>query len=206
MVTRVKSPIESGETLQFHSMNPSTTQPPFPAPALKLARRVVTPVEPAMGSVDSEQSRQLQADLAELREREANLKEYEARLRAWQDQLDADVVLPKSSPVRAPTGGAFSNNADLQAAWEKFHRAHALLEAEQRQIRIDRIISQENEASVQRRETELAAREALLAEGERRLLEAAARPIEAAEGDGKGPSAIERFTQAPFLSVFKKAK
>lgn len=194
-------------------MNTTTNPFPAPAPALKLPRRSIAPDsvpenEYVPSPAEVEQRRQLEADIAELREREANLREYEARLRAWQDQLDADVVLPKSTPVRATTTGAnFAASGDLQAAWEKFHRAHALLEAEQRQMRIDRIVSQENEAAVQRREAELTAREATIAERERVLEEMLAGAAAAAQAeDAKPRSTMQRLTQAPFMSVFKGAK
>lgn len=198
-------------------MNTTTTPFPPAAPALKLPRRAATTTECAPTPAELETRRQLDADLAELRERESNLREYEARLRAWQDQLDADVVIPKAAPVRQASGTPFSGGSshglgasELQAAWEKFHRAHAILEAEQRQMKIDRIVTQENESTLQRREAELAAREASIAERERVLEEAlAAAAAQAQAEEAKPLSAMQRLTQAPFMaakSVFKSAK
>lgn len=146
---------------------------------------------------------QLDADLAELREREANLREYEARLRAWQDQLDADVLLPRASSVRTSNHSTPPLDVDLQAAWEKFHRAHALLEAEQRQMRIDRVVTEENAAELQRREAELAAREAKVIEWEQQMAAAAAAAQAHSEetADPKKNSAMLRFTHAPFMAA-----
>jgi hypothetical protein len=185
-------------------MNTSTTPFPAPAPALKLARRSVPLPEPdpVSSSVNLNERMQLDADLAELREREANLREYEARLRAWQDQLDADVLLPRAAPLRTLSNSNASTNVELQAAWEKFHRAHALLEAEQRQMRIDRVVTDENASALQRREAELAAREAKVAEWEQQMaIAAAATQAQAEAADPKKNSTMQRLTQAPFMAA-----
>lgn len=148
----------------------------------------------------NEMGGQLAADLEALREREMNLRDYEARLRAWQAQLDEALVKPPALTADMPggsgapfartaSGSPFATDPTLQAAWEKFHRARALLEAEQNQMRDDRIVLRETELSLKRREAELAQREAALAERERLVMAAIER---------SPASAVQRLTQAPF--------
>lgn len=144
-------------------------------------------------------SGQLAADLEALREREMNLRDYESRLRNWQSQLDAALVKPpvavggSGSPFpRAASSSPFGGDVSLEAAWEKFHRAHALLEAEQHQMRDDRIALREMELALKRRETEVAQREEAVAERERLLAEALAR---------SPASTVQRLTQAPFVAA-----
>ena len=117
----------------------------------------------------NETQRQLEMDFEALREREANLRQYEARLRGWQEQLDA-----RSGNADGAGGAGFGNSAtapaatdaELCAAWEKFHRARALLQAEQNQLRDDRMAHHDHLQEIKRREEELAAREKRLAERE----------------------------------------
>jgi len=144
-------------------------------------------------------SGQLAADLDALREREMNLRDYESRLRNWQSQLDAALVKQPSATAgsgspfpRAGSGSPFASDTSLEAAWEKFHRAHALLEAEQHQMRDDRIVLREMELALKRREAELAQREEIVAERERLLAEALER---------SPASTVQRLTQAPFVAA-----
>lgn len=119
----------------------------------------------------SEAQRQLEMDFEALREREANLRRYEARLRGWQEQLDARAGNTGGSGDGALFGNApdhtsVESDAELCAAWDKFHRARALLQAEQNQLRDDRMAQHDNLLEIKRREEELAAREKRLAERE----------------------------------------
>lgn len=177
------------------------TPAPFPgsSPALKLARRS-SPMPAELPAAEGEMSAQVAADLEALREREMNLRDYEARLRAWQAQLDDAATRSPAAAGHgmAGSGAPFSRTASgspfvaepaLQAAWEKFHRARALLEAEQNQMRDDRIVLRETELSLKRREAELAQREAALAQRESLLLAAIERTPS---------STVQRLTQAPF--------
>lgn len=195
-------------------MNP--TQAPFPMsqPALKLTRRSV-----ARGSSDGsttpfagESTSDIAVELATLQEREANLRAYEQRLRAWQDELDARAAQPASTPTAAPflrtanqTSAEGLTDAALQAAWEKFHRARALLESEQNQMRDDRMALRDAQAQLREREATLDAREAALTERERRVAEvadSAVTAVEPAPETTKPKSALARLTQAPW-GMFK---
>lgn len=154
---------------------------------------------------------QLAADLEALREREANLRDYEVRLRAWQTQLDAATTHPHPAAgvtatpfARSSSNSPFAGDTSLEAAWAKFHRARSLLEAEQNQMRDDRIALRALEASLKEREADLARREALLAEQQQQLAE-----IIAGAQDKKLLSTVQRLTQAPFLvakAAFKSSK
>lgn len=171
-------------------------------PVLKLPRRPVADAQ-AVSDFSSQMGGQLAADLEGLREREMNLRGYEERLRAWQAQLDAALVKsPVSGGSAAPfprpaSGVPFAVDTGLEAAWQKFHRARALLEAEQNQLRDDRMAVREMEVQLQRREAELAEREAAVALREQQL-----------EAE-KAQSTMQRLTQAPFVAaraVFKPGR
>ena len=170
------------------------------------------PLEGAGGSTPSQSAaqRELAADIEALREREANLREYEARLRAWQAQLDARGAPPapgSSTPfMQSVSQLPFSSDSLLASSWEKFHRARALLESEQKQMRDERMMMREAEISLKRREMELAAREEQVARREQQLGSPSSGSTPPTEPK-KGPSAVERFTKAPFFGTrFKQDK
>lgn len=188
-------------------MNPPVTFP-TPAPELKLQR----PSTDKWAATLAEERRRLQEDQDALRERETNLREYEERLRNWQAQLDAGRhgMIPAAQGLRASLPGlsftpaaapAAGNDAALQNAWEKLHRAREILEAEQNHLRDDRLVLREMEATVKRREEAVAQREAELAEREKLILAATPStgsnpPMDVSE-DGS-VSTVARLTRAPF--------
>lgn len=187
-------------------MNSNVTFP-APAPVLKLNR----PSSEKWAATVAEERRRLQEDHDALREREANLREYEARLRAWQAELDAgrgpSASQPPSAagavtaaPFQRPSSRVpFADDAALQAAWEKLHRARELLEAEQNHLRDDRIVMHDQAEALKRREEALAAREAALVEREalvNQALHGGAEALPAASEPSK--SAMTRLTRAPF--------
>lgn len=149
----------------------SFMNPPAPAPVadpcLKLSRRAA-----AAGTAFSPATEwRLAADLEALREREENLRRYEARLRALQEQVDRRTAEPvrrigAGDPVN-PVSGAAADQ--LHTGWEKFHRAVALMEAEQLQLREERSTLRAERDALDQRENQLAAREAAVVERERAL-------------------------------------
>ena len=147
---------------------------------------------------------ELAADFEALREREMNLREYEERLRAWQAQLDARGSTPGTTPgsntpfLPPATQLPFSSDSLLASSWEKFHRARALLESEQKQMRDERMMMREAEINMKRREAAMTAREEELARREKLLT---APPTEKKPAAKKGSSAIERLTKAPFFGT-----
>lgn len=104
---------------------------------------------------------QLSTDMEAMHQKEASLREYEQRLR---------LLIEHSEGNQAPHAVAttqqyrFSNSsagqAELDAAWEKYNRAHALLEAARRGLSDDRLALKEREEQTTVREQEVARREA----------------------------------------------
>ena len=176
-------------------MNAPITFPPA-APVLKLTR---APAEKWAATL-TEERRRLQEDQEALRERESNLRDYEARLRTLQTEIEAGRGAPAADsrptavPFARPTSKApFADDAALQAAWEKLHRAREILEAEQAHLRDDRVVLRDQQTEVKRRLEAVAVREARVLEREE-MIAAAQEPI-AAEHT---MSAMTRLTRGPF--------
>lgn len=182
---------------------------------LKLAR----PSAEKWAATLAEERLRLQEDQEALREREDNLREYEARLRTLQAEIEAGRnagpsaggYLPPTARSTAPffqrpsSRAPFADDPALQSAWEKLHRAREILEAEQRNLRDDRIAMRELERQVKEREQAVGEREARLAEREALLVTATAPTVAEVEVDNE--SAVSRLTRRPFdmaRSVFGK--
>lgn len=183
----------------------STVTFPSPPPTLKLIRS-----SEKWAATLEEERRRLQQDQEALRERESNLRDYESRLRAWQAEMDAgrtsgpghESARAVSTPTPFPHPSSRApvvEDPALYSAWDKLHRAHELLEAEQTHLRTDRIQVRDQLETVKHREDELAAREARLAE--REALVMAATPIPDHDQPVAGEhtmSVMTRFTRGPF--------
>lgn len=199
-------------------MNTIITFPPA-APTLKLASRsVANPPAEKWAATLAEERRRLQEDHEALRERETNLRAYEERLRGLQAEIEAGRGAPPVTTLRStaapfvrPSSKApFADEAALQAAWEKLHRARELFEADQAHLRDERIMLSDKQADVKRREEEVAAREAAVAEREQLI---AATNTCAVSGEPLASehtmSAMTRLTRGPFnmaRSVFGSKK
>ncbi len=187
-------------------MNTTITFPPA-APSLKLARHSSShsnPPSEKWAATLTEERRRLQEDQDALREREENLRAYEARLRALQAELEAGHVAPPvaaratATPFLRPSSRVpFADEAALQLAWEKLHRARELLESEQSHMRDERIVLHDQQAELKERLEAVAAREAHLAEREQ-LIAAATLPVEQPVAAEHTMSAITRLTRGPF--------
>jgi hypothetical protein len=115
-----------------------------------------------------------------------------------QEQIDARSTQPTGATPSVQYSSAPATpvvDADLSAAWDKFHRARALLQAEQNQLRDERMAFRDAKADLERREAEVVVRETRLAE--RELLFKIAVGSTATVEDAKSPSAVKRLTQAP---------
>lgn len=123
---------------------------------------------------------QILHDMETLRTQESNLRAYENRLRTTSTPAHG------SRPPMA--------SASLDAEWEKFQRARALLEAERRSLTDERIVVREQAESIRQREEALKQREAWVLTRERDLAAKAMPPPPAKK---KKPS----VTQAPFLAA-----
>jgi hypothetical protein len=186
---------------------------PTPEPALKLAR----PSAEKWAATLAEERLRLQEDQEALRERESNLREYESRLRSLQADIEAGRTIPPTAAAAAtpattpptstrsttphfqrPTSRApFIDDAGLQSAWEKLHRAHELLESEHKNMRDERISMRELEVTLKRRQEDLAEREARVVEREALIVAAAGGSSQRTNVEGS-VSAVTRFTRAPF--------
>ncbi len=149
-------------------MSTTTITFPPPAPTLKLApRSAANPPSEKWAATLAEERRRLHEDQEALREREANLREYEARLRALQADIEAGRGAPPVTTVQAtatpfmrPSSKALlADEQVLQTAWEKFHRARELFEAEQAHLRDERMVLSDQLAEVKRREEAVTKRE-----------------------------------------------
>ncbi|MCC6415488.1 MAG: hypothetical protein IT582_06240 [Opitutaceae bacterium] len=98
--------------------------------------------------------------------------------------------LNRSDMTAATELGAASDELRLSVAWEKLHRARALLEVEQGQLCREREALALARVALQTRENELAEREAAAHAIEERVLAA---PAQSAK-----PKMLFGFTRAPF--------
>jgi hypothetical protein len=181
---------------------------------LKLAR----PSSEKWAASLAEERLRLQEDQDSLRERETNLREYEARLRILQAEIEAGRTVPplpvaQPAPVAAPalapgrstpplfqrpsSRAPFGDEVALQAAWEKLHRAREILEAEQKNLRDDRISLQDLDVMLRQRMEELAEREAVVTQREA-IVAAAVAPLEPIPEGEPEVSAVTRFTRSVF--------
>ncbi len=136
---------------------------------------------------------QITADIEAMQEKERSLRDYEQRLRSLlamtpQAQPSAGYVArPNSAP---PV------DANLDAEWEKYQRAHALLEAARRGLTEDRLALKAREADLLKLEEQLSRREAWIRVREREL-----DGLDQQRAEAKLAKAKSSFTQAPFLAV-----
>ncbi|MDQ5978898.1 MAG: hypothetical protein QG602_1872 [Verrucomicrobiota bacterium] len=139
---------------------------------------------------------QISTDIETMHQKEASLREYEQKLRNLVDQVQH---------TRPPQGAVASNHhqasagptqSDLDSAWEKYNRAHALLEAARRGLSDDRLALKDREEQVMIREQEVARREAWV---KVREAEVAAK-TKAMEQTAAKPAKTS-FTMAPFLAA-----
>lgn len=168
----------------------------------------------------AEERRRLLEDQEALREREQNLRDYEARLRALQVEIEAGRTIQPAAatdpragtpaPFLRPSSHApFIDDAALQSAWEKLHRAREILEAEQKNLIDDRISLQDLQKQLKKREEVVAGREARLVEREALITATTAKPAPQPTAGEQTMSAVTKITRAPFdmaRSVFRGKK
>ena len=115
---------------------------------------------------------QLSTDIEVMQQKEASLKEYEQRLRLLVEHAHQN---PPAQPANKfyVASGPDSQQA-LDAEWEKYNRAHALLEAARRGLTDDRLAIKERVEILDLREADIARREAWVQAREQKVAEAAA--------------------------------
>jgi hypothetical protein len=136
---------------------------------------------------------QISTDIETMHQKEASLREYEQRLRALVDHVQHTQPPQGTPPQPAPLAGPSQDELDSQ--WEKYERAHALLEAARRGLTDDRMALKDREEKVMIREQEVARREAWVKVREEELTAKLA--VQTAAPAKSKPS----FTDAPFLAA-----
>jgi hypothetical protein len=107
---------------------------------------------------------QLSTDIEAMQQKEAALREYEQKLRQLVEQANVSQAAQASNQNYVTSG-----REALDTEWEKYERAHALLEAARRSLTDDRLALKEREEKVMIREQEVARREAWLKGREQQL-------------------------------------
>jgi len=136
---------------------------------------------------------QISTDIEAMHAKEASLREYEQRLRLLVDH--AHNAQPAQPATQYYVNAApMQSSTELDAAWEKHQRAHALLEAARRGLTDDRLALKDREEKLAQRETEVARREAWVKAREQEIAAA-----DAAKAAAPAPRAT--FTSAPFMAA-----
>jgi hypothetical protein len=135
---------------------------------------------------------QISTDMEAMQQKEASLREYEQRLRLLVEHAHGSQSPKNASQFHVTSG---PSRADLDAEWEKYERAHALLEAARRGLSDDRLALKEREEQVMIREQEVARREAWVKVREQELAAKAMAEVP------PPPKAKATFTTAPFLAA-----
>jgi hypothetical protein len=136
---------------------------------------------------------QISTDIEVMQQKEASLKEYEQRLRLLVEQAQHSPPPPNASQNYVTSGP--NSQASLDSEWEKYDRAHALLEAARRGLCDDRMALKEREEKLSAREVDVTRREAWVKVKEQEI--AAYAQVQAAAASKPKPT----FTTAPFLAA-----
>ncbi|MBI2813612.1 MAG: hypothetical protein HYX71_04960 [Opitutae bacterium] len=135
---------------------------------------------------------QLSTDIEAMQQKEASLKEYEQRLRLLVEH--AHQTPPTQPTSRFYVANGPDSQEALDAEWDKYNRAHALLEAARRGLTDDRLAFKEREEKLDLREADVARREAWVAGREQELATREA-------ATAARPEAKATFISAPFLAA-----
>jgi len=145
---------------------------------------------------------QISTDIETMQQKESSLREYEQRLRTLVGQAQHH---PQPAPADSPGSPAGQSREELDAGWEKYQRAHALLEAARRGLCDDRMALKEKEEKFTQREVEVTRREAWIRVREQELeaqAQTRAKELEALSEKPK-PKQRSSFTVAPLVAARK---
>ncbi len=149
--------------------------------------------DPARETAHLEKLRaQLSTDIEVMQQKEASLKEYEQRLRLLVEHAHHSPPVEPASRFNVAHGP--DSQAALDAEWDKYNRAHALLEAARRGLTDDRLALKERMDLLVLREEQVARREAWVKARE---------PEIAAFDAAKAARSVVKptFASAPFLAA-----
>lgn len=138
---------------------------------------------------------QISTDIEDMQQKETSLREYEQRLRLLVEHAHNSRPPQTANQfysTTTPTSGA------VDAEWEKYRRAHALLEAARRGLCDDRLAVKDREEKLLQREEEVARREAWIKVREQELEELTQSRVAEPPAPSKTKSS---FTAAPFLAA-----
>ncbi len=137
---------------------------------------------------------QISTDIEAMQQKEASLKEYEQRLRLLVEHTQHSPPPQNASQFYVTTG---PSQASLDSEWEKYERAHALLEAARRGLCDDRMALKDREEKMLVREEVVARREAWVKVREEEI----AAHVQAQAAAAAVIKAKPSFTTAPFLAA-----
>lgn len=142
---------------------------------------------------------QISTDIEDMQQKETSLREYEQRLRLLVEHAQNSRPPQTANQFYSTTA---PTSASVDAEWEKYRRAHALLEAARRGLCDDRLALKEREERLQLREDEVARREAWITVREQEM-EAISQARIAAQQVPVAPAPKPKtsFTAAPFLAA-----
>ena len=140
---------------------------------------------------------QISSDIEDMQQKEISLREYEQRLRLLVEHAHNNTRSPHTANQFYSTTTPTSNSVD--AEWEKYRRAHALLEAARRGLCDDRLAIKDREEKLQLREEEVARREAWVRSREQEL-DAQVQP-KMPPPPSLTAKSKSSFTAAPFLAA-----
>ena len=162
--------------------------------------------DPAQETAHLEKLRaQLSTDIEAMQQKEASLKEYEQRLRLLMEHNRQGHPAPQANQVIVNSGP--DSRVALDAEWDKYNRAHALLEAARRGLTDDRLAFKDREEKLAQREVEVARREAWVKVREQELAAlAAAAPKAPVEAPDSNPSFVTSPLRAASKLLLKSKK
>ena len=161
---------------------------------MNMTTTISAPESPEAAHLEKLRS-QISTDIEAMQQKEASLHEYEKRLRQLVDE--AHNSRPPQQAAAQYYAPPAPNTAELDAAWEKYNRAHALLEAARRGLCDDRLAIKEREERLQVREVEVTRREAWIKMREQELATLAEARTKVEAEVKIRPS----FSKSPFLAA-----
>jgi hypothetical protein len=146
---------------------------------------------------------QISTDIEDMQQKENSLREYELRLRQLVEHTqNSRSPVPAAQNTVATTPAVVPTASSVDAEWEKYRRAHSLLEAARRGLCDDRLALKDREEKLLQREEQVSRREAWIKVREQELETLAqARAKEVALEKPKTKKSAASFTVAPFIAA-----
>jgi hypothetical protein len=141
---------------------------------------------------------QISTDIEDMQQKESSLREYEQRLRLLVEHAHNS---RSPHPAAVPSAPATPNVDSIDAEWEKYRRAHSLLEAARRGLCDDRLALRDREEKSLQREEEVSRREAWVKVREQEIEAQALLRAQELEQLKTKPKRKASFTVAPFLAA-----